>query len=236
MQLPRFNANVFRSFGAMLVMAAVLSFGCGSDDSNDSATNAAEPRATERTGAATTPAATAGSVELSAGTHTSDQFVVPTSFTVGEGWILGIDNLDILAIEYLSPRDDDAPAGYIAFLRPERTYNPTEMNLVLGPAPEDFAAWFGAHRLLDVVSSEPTTLAGLAGTRVEIDVDQGDSFDLFELSDGAYGVYYRDHIAVYVLDAAGKQLLVSYGADSVGGFPAFEEFAQQVLETVSFKP
>ena len=212
-----------------LSLAAIFATGCGDDDAND-------PGATPTTqpASATPPGGSmgTGNRELQPGTYTSEQFAVPVTLTVGEGWEVVVDRPDIYVVEH--PAAEDGPFGFIGFLLPEQAYNPTETNLVLGPAPEDFVAWFSSHRLIDVVSTEPVTLGGLTGTRLDLAIDQGERFDILETSDGPIEVRFRDRFAVAVLDANERQLLVMYGSDLPINFEAFDSVAQAVLATVTF--
>ena len=213
----------------LALITAVAMSACGDDDGGQATEATSSPESASK---APVEPTTAGDEAFPEGTHTSEGFGIPVTLTVGDGWKRPVDDPDFFALEY--PRKVDAPFGYIAFLLPTQTYNPTESNLVLGPPPTDFVGWITNHRLLNIVDTKDVILGGLEGTELEITMSTVSDFPLFKLSDGDYELRFEDHIRMLVLNAGGSQVLVTYGSDLPTNFDDFEPMAEDVLATVEF--
>ena len=212
----------------IILASAILTAACGGDD-EDSPEPTPSPEPSEATQVTTSPASRDS---LPAGTHTSENFGISVSVTVGDGWKRAVDAPDFFVVEH--PRAVDGPFGYIAFIRPEQVYNPTESTLELGTPPSDFVEWFKTHRLINVIETRDVTVGGIQGTELEIATETFSDFGLFKISDGDYELRFEDRIVMIVLEVSGSQLLVSYGSDLPTNFDAFDPAAQDVLASVEF--
>jgi hypothetical protein len=215
----------------VLVMAAAAMMGCGGDDESDDGGEDA-PTEAAATDSPTEATSGGGTGALTPGEHTTEEFATPATYTVGEGWEAFVDNPDFFVMERL--RTAEEPVLFIAFLRPEEAYNPTETTLELGPAPADFAQWLQDHRLLEVVDMREVTLGGLMGTQFEVTTDTFSAVNLFKTSDGDFDLRFQDHISVAVLDAGDSQVLVMYGSDLPTDFDRIEADAEEVLASMEF--
>jgi hypothetical protein len=207
-------------------LLAALAVACGGDDeATDQPTAAATEDTTEE------PTATDGGDGGDEQTFSSSQLPISVTVTVPEGWEhpSDADQPDIFVVL-------EQGRGFIDFVQPTEVYNrASETSSELGEPPADYVAWFNENALVEVLSTEPATIGGLEGTRLEIKNTSYD-FALYKMSDGLdYELNLSDHVYTYVLDADGTQIIVACGVQR-GEDPltTFEEKCDEVLSTVEF--
>jgi hypothetical protein len=195
---------------------------------------------------------------LEAGSYRTTVFEPAASFRVGPGW-------EIPAAEtpgsFTLGRDVDSTAPldgkYLTFLRVEQVFATPlltddqlrgDQRRYLRLVPRDLVAWLRAHPYLKVSTPKQVRVGGLAGTRVDVTVEDlparpDTCVDLnprqcvflfpFAGSRDIYAAVEGPPSRVFVLDARGPPLVVDVGAPQAER-AAFLAEAGEVLETVRF--
>ena len=209
----------------LFILLAALAVACGGDDEVASQLLPTRQKTKRRRLNRRMVATAAG------GTFSSSQLPISVTVTAPDGWEQpsDADQPDIFVV--IQPG-----RGFIDFVQPTQVYNrASETSSELSDPPADYVAWFNENALVDVLSTEPATIGGLEGTRLEIKNDSYD-FALYKLSDGSdYELNLSDHVYTYVLDADGTQIIVTCGVQR-GEDPlaTFREKCDEVLSTVEF--
>lgn len=218
---------VYKYALAILIVLAAVFAACGDDDDGggDDATQSATTAAVSPT-----PASTAPSDDGQAQTFVSETFGVPVSITAPDAWTFGVDIADVFAIDHQSGAD--GPAGYIAFSVVDTVY--AADGLTQEPAPADLVEFLTTHPRLVVQDTQQVTVGGLPATLIEAASNEGDSWKLFEASDGPFEVHYQDRIRFYVIQSPERQVLLAVGAEEPTRFAQFIPLAEPVIDTIEF--
>ncbi len=216
----------------LLVLAVLLAFyGCGqsSPAPEESAKQDAKTREVPDYG------------ELRPGKYRTGKFEPAFSFEIGsKGWVLGGSEERTL----LEMRRGVA-GPLVAFLNAEQVFNPSKVReLDRMPAPEDMVAWLQRHPYLETGKRTPSSVGGVAGTRLDAIVASvpatecgGNCLGLFTTRDGDYDwvVYEEERLRFVVLEDVGGERVVIAAEAPAKDFERFLPKVQEVLDTVEWE-
>ena len=225
---------------AGLLFAVVLTMiACGGGAGDQPAAPETEA---STTGAAAAPNTLPEQGPLPAGEYRTETFEPAFSFEVGEGWeVAGPEAQDILGIT-------QGGDSFLGFARPEEVFdpkNPAEREEA--PAPETvdgWVAWYKENPYLEASETEPATVGGANGVRLDATVTSAPQdypqecgapcVPAFPTSGPEIDFYLGDREEDFVLEVGGEPVLVSITAPE----DEFDEFlpkAQEVLDTVEWE-
>lgn len=209
-------------------------------DSDDAPTNTAARRPASRVPAVTTaPPTTAAGTEFRSAT-----FPVPVRVRLPEGWTRGTEQPGLVELV------PSGGGGRVTLVAPQRVLDParpfTTPQSIL-PAfrdvPADLAGWFGANRRVRVIGAEPVTTAGVAGTRLSLDVTGAYAYPgcggrpcvlavgVGEFPGQPVPLFAGEQHRIDVLSVAGRAVLVVTSSPDLA---AFAPRADAVLSTLAF--
>lgn len=193
--------------------------------------------------------------QLSAGTHLSDEFSVPFSYTVPDGWS---KNLDVPTAFNLGT--EAAVNGFFGMWPDFAAANPDACTRTpaegVGRTAADIVGWLSAHSGLVTTEPMATTIGGFAGLGIELEGDLGWTnpcsdpagevdphvFGAFSLlvatadDAGWIAIDDRSRAAVAILDIGDGHTLTVYLEADKSAFDSFREVALPVVRSFDFSP
>ena len=179
--------------------------------------------------------------DIPAGEYTTKNFEPTLSFTLGEGWQLGIPDL-----RYVVDIELGMSSG-IDFMNVRNVYDANNpLHSESNRAPDDMVAWLQQHPYLDAERPQPVAIGGVEGKQFDVSVPKmpeesppgcrGPCLPLFELAPGlSFAMAEGEKERFIVLEGVeGKTVTIAAGAP-VEEFGAFIPKAQKVLKSVEWE-